>query len=111
MKEYIDKEQLLDRLKTIKDSKEWDSQSEYVMYGIEQFIGKAPAADVVERKRGEWKPIGQIVRTPYIPNYFCTVCGERPIQIGNFCPNCGADMRSHQNILCDQTEEGEHESL
>lgn len=22
----------------------------------------------------------------------------------NFCPNCGDDMRLHQNILCDQAE-------
>lgn len=52
-----------------------------------------PAADVVERKRGEWefKP----------PNgWACSACGEWGLMIdnrgickSNFCPNCGTDMR------------------
>lgn len=76
------------------------------------------AADVVERKRGEWvdKP------NPQWKAYdirHCSVCGWsiHKSKLRNtdldwhFCPNCGADMRSHQNILCDQTEEGEHESI
>ena len=92
MKEYIEKS-------FTKDHLQLESDCGYVktMEDVFKVIDALPAADVVERKRGEWKPIGQIVRTPYIPNYFCTVCGARPIQIGNFCPNCGADLRGEKH--------------
>lgn len=60
-----------------------------------------PAADVVERKKGEWKPFdlawGRSV-------YYCTVCQEGmevPTSMGvplyQFCPNCGAEMRGESN--------------
>lgn len=64
--------------------------------------GKADAANVVERKRGEWEYVAEN-STGKI--FVCTVCNfphnpnkrdvglvrvdEKP----NFCPNCGADMR------------------
>lgn len=56
-----------------------------------------PAADVVERKHGEWEwAIGG-----GIPRARCSVCQVEtmfpfPAQYlnpHNFCPNCGADMR------------------
>ena len=70
-------------------------------------VDEIPAADVVERKRGEWiipTKIGG--RTFSIPH--CSVCDGVPCGVDRntkFCPPCGADMRPHQNILCDQTEE------
>lgn len=54
-----------------------------VLDDVEDF----PAADVVERKRGEWK-----VNSVYIK---CSVCGEAFMLIPqNYCPNCGAEMRT-----------------
>ena len=55
-------------------------------------IKNLPAVDAVEVVHAKWEPIGQIVRTPYIPNYYCSNCKARPIQTGNYCPNCGARM-------------------
>ena len=28
---------------------------------------------------------------------YCSVCGEQAIDLYDFCPNCGADMRGEQN--------------
>ena len=58
-------------------------------YGVG--LGEKKAADVVERKRGEW--------VEGVRGYMeCTECKFERIGIPlvhrlNFCPNCGADMR------------------
>ena len=61
-----------------------------------ELISKAPTADVVERKKGKWKPFD---RTWGRSIYHCTACGEAedcPTVMGKviwpFCPNCGAEM-------------------
>lgn len=43
-----------------------------------------------ERPQGEW-----IAREPYTHETFCPFCKEdtKDEVYGNFCPNCGADMR------------------
>lgn len=51
---YIEREALLNRLEAIKESADWDSQSNYVLFGIKEFINNAPAADVAPVKRGCW---------------------------------------------------------
>ena len=63
----------------------------------------APAADVVERKRGEWVDTGFENSTGKI--YLCSACNKannpnkKDVEMGrvkempDFCPNCGADMR------------------
>lgn len=67
---------------------------EYVFKWLdEEFeIVEAPAADVVEVKRGRW------VERPFLlgTSNFCSVCDcfyGMPHGKFNFFPNCGADMR------------------
>ena len=68
---------------------------------IIEAINQIPSADVVERKRGEW-----ILKTDEVLDidfYACSECEYEPyrkMDISNFCPNCGADMR-------EQTERSE----
>lgn len=60
-------------------------------------INGVPPADVVERKRGEWK-IGA--------NYLqCSCCKYDFARLypRNFCPNCGADMRGETHEHCSDT--------
>lgn len=90
MKEYIEKSEAIEAL-TGWDTDPTDEE-------IEFSIRKIPAADVVERKRGEWdarvmKDIGTYTV------YWCSECNCFSYFKHNFCPNCGADMR-----------EGEHDS-
>lgn len=48
-------------------------------------LNSIPTADVRENVKGEWEPRGGY--------YYCSQCGARYEWGGNFCPNCGADMR------------------
>ena len=47
-----------------------------------------PSADVIERKKGKWVKSGK-VNTWII--YTCSSCGYKDIEVGRFCPNCGAE--------------------
>ena len=47
-----------------------------------------PAADVRPVVRGKWTATGAGCLTSK-----CSVCGYKSLEAGNFCPNCGADMR------------------
>ena len=55
-----------------------------------------PAADVREVKRGKWKRGAYTDTAPKdMEFYYCSECGHRLQTFRtNFCPNCGADMRS-----------------
>ena len=69
---------------------------------IAERLRKIPAADVVERKHGEWEEVAD--RDDIYVECECSECNKRfnkvfggkPLQWKpyNFCPNCGADMRS-----------------
>lgn len=43
-----------------------------------------------ERKKGKWIDKSDDIYGAW--NY-CSVCGEQAIDLYDFCPNCGADMR------------------
>lgn len=43
-----------------------------------------------ERKKGKWVDKSGGIEGAW--NY-CSVCGEQAIDLYDFCPNCGADMR------------------
>ena len=44
----------------------------------------------LERKKGKWIDKSDGIDGAW--NY-CSVCGEQVIDLYDFCPNCGADMR------------------
>lgn len=47
-----------------------------------------PLMDLRERPKGEW-----IVQKGEPMPYICPFCNERNCCKGNYCPDCGADMR------------------
>jgi hypothetical protein len=55
----------------------------------EVITGELPSAQP-ERKKGEWIDKSGGIEGAW--NY-CSVCGEQAIDLYDFCPNCGADMR------------------
>lgn len=46
-------------------------------------------------KRGKWIDTNDYVTTAYgsLDYYKCSCCGEDSLEEGDYCPNCGADMR------------------
>ena len=55
--------------------------------GIKKYILAIPSVD---RPKGEWIDRSDGIEGAW--NY-CSVCGEQAIDLYDFCPNCGADMR------------------
>lgn len=55
-----------------------------------QEIDEAPTVDAVPVRHGRWIDKSGGIEGAW--NY-CSVCGEQAIDLYDFCPNCGADMR------------------
>ena len=110
MKEYIEREALAMEVLglTIVDP----AVAQYADAVLSR-IQNAHAADVVECKRGEWREHewAEEENDLLISNFECSVCLEWERKKSDFCPNCGADMRSHHDSLCDKEEEVEHETV
>ena len=51
----------------------------------------------VSRPHGEWIDRSGGIEGAW--NY-CSVCGEQAIDLYDFCPNCGADMREKEDEYC-----------
>ena len=87
MKEYIEREAVLKEIESAV------GMGGLVSGALRRYVKRVPAADVVERKRGEW-----ILRHVGHGHYWeCSECHKNPCiyvtKDTNFCPNCGADMR------------------
>lgn len=71
-----------------------DSDTECFCGGIlvaSHTIAKLSPADVIEHRCGKWINVSG----SWSPNEKCSVCGEVVHEYNyNYCPNCGADMRS-----------------
>lgn len=94
MKEYIERDAALKQIEEMHTGEDW-MVSQYNADWIYSFLDTLPAADVVERVRGEWigKPIAGYTTVK------CSVCRSAfSANTGrwNFCPNCGADMRGEE---------------
>ena len=74
-----------------------------IIIGLTNDLKNIPSADVVERKRGEWK--NEVIRPLFgkETKKTCSNCKQIIYDNGrcnnlskgdwNYCPNCGADMR------------------
>ena len=90
MKEYIEREAVLERLAKV-DMDTYYGFTAAVQFGVNhaiQCIKEAPAADVVEVRHGRWKNGGNGLYDT------CSAC-EKEIYLAipmNYCPECGARM-------------------
>ncbi len=90
MKEYIERDMAVSTCRTHNFADRDDR------WAVSCLLKAIPAADVVERKRGEWVQIGY---DKLMDRITCSCCNEYFSTIDNcteqfnFCPNCGADMR------------------
>ena len=96
MAEYIEKTQLLEKLKhrvsTDDDSKfatGFIKGTNEALGIIEEWIASIPAADVAPVKHGEWDKKPFLIGT----SYYCSECGDNFGEPYNYCPKCGAKMK------------------
>lgn len=69
--------------------KHWDGHTEKDVTRLLSLPSAEP-----ERKKGKWIDKSGGIEGAW--NY-CSVCGEQAIDLYDFCPNCGADMRGEQD--------------
>ena len=84
MVEYIERDGVL---------AEYDRHHQGPPGGARKIIAEYPAADVKPVVRGSW------TRFDYFPvghDYECSKCGYMNDMMSNYCPNCGADMRTQE---------------
>jgi len=63
---------------------------------ISRHIDDAPTVDAVERKSGRWIDETFKPNAPVFHPYKCDQCGEHNDVPSDYCPNCGADMRTKE---------------
>lgn len=97
MAEYIDKQNVLnDMIQYLGiKSKDYLLPAERALY---KRVEQAPAADVVEREKGEWNFVKLLIDHGYkVKECSECKCDFWDLNKWNFCPNCGADMRENDN--------------
>ena len=58
---------------------------------VKDLIDQQPTADVRENVHGKWEIYCD--ENGKVTDCYCNQCGCNSFIGGNFCPNCGADMR------------------
>ena len=99
MKEYIEREAVLERLAKV-DMDTYYGFTAAVQFGVNhaiQCIKEAPAADVAPVRHGRW-----MTTDAYPHHLYCSVCYKTYAKNAkwvneldlptNYCPNCGARM-------------------
>ena len=105
MNDYIKREDAIKAFGLSEKSRKYGGDhsgySTLMLYEIQDIIEDISSADVVERKRGEWAKRTHDTLIAQVNFAYCSECGQ-PIMhehtrpLWNFCPNCGADMRTEQ---------------
>lgn len=107
MADLIDRQALREAMyheafETDSDEQRWDSGC-WIRYKMfERILNSMPPAQP-ERKTGRW----EYVDYGGFGNWHCTACRKICICNGDydFCPNCGADMRTPTQVQLDEADD------
>jgi hypothetical protein len=89
MSDLISRQAAIERIES--ESRTWGDE-----YGITDVLcdlDDLPSAEP-QKMKGKWIDKSGGIEGAW--NY-CSVCGEQAIDLYDFCPNCGADMRGEQD--------------
>lgn len=89
MSRYIDADKLYESMQWNIQHDMYDKPFDYLAE-----IDCQPTADVRENVKGEWKIYCD--DKGVVQDCYCNQCGFNSVIGGNFCPNCGADMRGER---------------
>ena len=59
-------------------------------------VFSTPEEKVKKITYGHWIPHETMIRAPYARNYDCSVCGNSPIECGDYCNKCGSYMKGRK---------------
>ena len=100
MGDYIEREVIQKRLNRIVEVNNLRTdRAWFTPYGVKALIEEIPAADVRPVVRGRWR-FEECDGETCVDGWVCSACGcgfhtHVPyFEDFNFCPNCGADMRT-----------------
>lgn len=101
---YIDADKVIKLLRKDLICK-YPSSFSFVLWATVDEIAKMDGEDVRPVKRGKWEKRMEEKETPYYksftPIWSCSECGTEYdpsfCMTINFCPNCGADMRTKED--------------
>lgn len=106
MKEYIDKEDAIRAIGQFKKGFRHMKERCAINGCMLEIMALPLAADVVERKHGEWAVDKEdLEQNSALKRIHCTNCKKRPyfdrekrvFVLTAFCPHCGADMRKKED--------------
>lgn len=75
---------------SIADKKKEDLIRAVMADVVTPIVVSQPTVDAVPVRHGKWVDDSNGIEGAW--NY-CSVCGEQAIDLYDYCPNCGADMR------------------
>lgn len=76
----------------------WENEYNLTSSKIKKAVENLPSITPQEPRKGHWIMTGDYFTGAYesIDYVKCSCCGEESLEEGNYCPNCGADMREEQ---------------
>lgn len=76
----------------------WENEYNLTSSRIKKAVENLPSVKPQKPKKGSWIMTGDYFTGAYesIDYVKCSYCGEESLEEGNYCPNCGADMREVQ---------------
>lgn len=97
MGEYVSKIAVIRALlKDFKDERHTWYSASYAIDIMAKIVDEMPSADVIPVVHGKWIDKSGGIEGAW--NY-CSVCGERAIELYDYCPNCGARMDGDSNEI------------
>jgi len=97
MPRYIDavsKAEVLETYAELYDVFDDNREIKKELHKVYDKLNALPTADVRENVYAHWIRIGR----GFAPDtYVCSACKKESRDYGNFCQNCGADMRGNEN--------------
>lgn len=93
-KEYIERNEVLRQIRLAANRTSLGETSIPFLHwtDVVSIMFDAPVENVEPRVEAEWIAKLEMVRSPYARNYYCSNCHYEPIELGSYCPSCGAKM-------------------